>query len=184
MKSAGQVGAFSLCGAKKGRAGMWIFRLVAIFALAFGLSACASKFKTYNGPAVTSVQVHKADRKMYLLHHEKVLKSYNVALGWAPTGHKAFEGDGKTPEGSYFIDRRNPNSEFHLSLGISYPNPADVAFAEAQGKRPGGDIFIHGWSRKPIKRRDWTAGCISVKDREMEMIYAMVRDGTPIHILP
>jgi murein L,D-transpeptidase YafK len=164
---------------------MWVFRVLALIALAFGLSACGgSKFKTYNGPAVTLIQVHKAERKMYLLHNDKVLKTYNIALGFAPEGHKNFEGDGRTPEGVYRIDRRNPNSEFHLSLGISYPNAQDRAFAAAQGKSPGGDIFIHGWSRKPIKRRDWTAGCIAVKDREMEMIYAMVKNGTTVHILP
>ncbi len=153
--------------------------------LAFGLTACgSSKFKTYKGPAVTSVQVHKGQRKMYLLHHEKVLKSYDVALGFAPDGHKQFEGDGRTPEGTYRIDRRNPNSEFHLSIGISYPNQADRDYAAALGKSPGGDIFIHGGPRRPVTRRDWTAGCIAVTDREMERIYAMVKDGTPIHILP
>lgn len=168
-----------------GQFGMWFVRILVLLALAFGLTACgSSKFKKYNGPAVTSVQVHKAERKMYLLHHEKVLKSYDVALGFAPVGHKQFEGDGKTPEGTYIIDRRNPNSAFHLSLGISYPNQADRAFAEAQGKKPGGEIFIHGWSKRPIKQRDWTAGCIAVKDREIEMVYAMIKDGTPIHILP
>lgn len=164
---------------------MWVFRILALIALAFTLSACGgSKFKTYNGPAVTLVQVHKADRKMYLLHNDKVLKSYNIALGFAPEGHKNFEGDGRTPEGIYKINRRNPNSAFHLSLGISYPNAQDRAFAAAQGKSPGGDIFIHGWARNPIKRRDWTEGCIAVKDREMETIYAMVKDGTTVQILP
>lgn len=166
--------------------GMRLIRLVLMVVLAFGLVACGkpSKFKSYNGPEVTSVQVHKADRKMYLLHHDKVLKKYDVALGFAPQGHKQFEGDGKTPEGTYFINRRNPNSEFHLSLGISYPNAADREFAELNGKSPGGDIFIHGWSRRPIRQRDWTAGCIAVKDREIETVYAMIRDGTPIYILP
>lgn len=164
---------------------MRLIRILLVFVAVLGLASCStSKFKTYNGPEVTSIQVHKGARKMYLLHHDKVLKSYDVALGFAPEGHKQFEGDGKTPEGTYFIDRRNPNSEFHLSLGISYPNAADREYAKAQGKPPGGDIFIHGWSRKPIKRRDWTAGCIAVKDREMEMIYAMVKDRTVIHILP
>ncbi len=163
---------------------MWLIRVLAIIVIAFGLSACGSKFKTYNGPKVTSVQVHKADRKMYLLHNDRVLKTYDIALGFAPEGHKQFEGDGKTPEGTYFINRRNPNSEFHLSLGISYPNNADRAFAAAQGKSPGGDIFIHGWSDRKVGRRDWTAGCIAVKDREIETVYAMIKDGTVIHIMP
>ena len=165
---------------------MRVFRILVILVLAFGLAACGnkSKFKTYNGPAVTSVQVHKGARKMYLLHHEKVLKSYDIALGFTPVGHKEFEGDGRTPEGTYIIDRRNPNSEFHLSIGISYPNQADREYAKALGKSPGGDIFIHGGPRRPVTRRDWTAGCIAVTDKEIERIYAMVKDGTPIQILP
>lgn len=158
-------------------------RVLVVLLLAFGLSACSSKFRTYNGPKVTSVQVHKTDRKMYLLHNERVLKSYDIALGFAPDGHKQFEGDGKTPEGAYFITHKNPNSNFHLSLGISYPNEADIAFAEAEGKLPGGEIFIHGGPKKPISRRDWTAGCLAVTDKQMEIIYSMVEPGTPIFLL-
>lgn len=163
---------------------MRFLRVFLILALAFGLAACGGKFRKYNGPEVTSVQVHKADRKMYLLHHGRVLRSYDIALGFTPEGHKQFEGDGKTPEGTYYISHKNPNSEFHLSLGISYPNTSDRAFAEAAGKSPGGDIFIHGGPNRPVARRDWTAGCIAVTDREMERIYSMVKPGTPIHILP
>lgn len=166
---------------------MNIIKFVVMVALALGLAGCAdSKFRTYNGPEVTFVVVEKTTRKMYLFHHDRVLKTYPIDLGFAPAGHKQFEGDGKTPEGIYFIDRRNPNSSFHLSLGISYPNVQDVAFARAAGKKPGGDIFIHG---KPNKRKrgqgpDWTAGCISVTDRQIEEIYAMVKNGTPIAINP
>ena len=153
--------------------------------LVIGLAGCGSKFKTYDGPEVTRVIVMKDQRAMLLMHHNAVLKAYRVDLGFAPNGHKEFEGDGKTPEGHYIIDRRNPNSDFHLSLGISYPNEEDKARAEAEGKEPGGDIFIHG---RPNKRSgngpDWTAGCISVKNREMEDIYAMVKDGTPISLYP
>ena len=91
------------------------------------LAGCApSKFKTYNGPAVTEVRVFKADRKMYLMHGEAALAVYDVALGFAPVGHKQHEGDGRTPEGSYLITRRNPNSRYYLSIGIDYPRPADV----------------------------------------------------------
>jgi len=160
-------------------------RYLLIVAIAFSVAACSSKFKTYRGPEVTHVVVDKADRRMYLLHHDEVLKDYKVGLGFAPEGHKQFEGDGKTPEGTYLIDRRNPNSEFHLSIGISYPNEADREFASSQGKSPGGDIFIHGRPKKYRDgKRDWTAGCIAVTDRQMEDIYAMVRDGTPITIRP
>jgi murein L,D-transpeptidase YafK len=92
------------------------------------------------------------------------------------------EGDGRTPEGAYRIDRRNPNSRFHLSLGISYPNARDVAYARENGLDPGGDIFIHGtptqWSNTP----DWTWGCIAVTNEEMDEIFFMVETGTKIFI--
>lgn len=164
---------------------MQFFRIVLLVLVAFGLSACASKFRTYNGPEVTRVIVEKETRRMWLMHHGAVLEDYEIQLGFAPAGHKTEEGDGKTPEGNYVIDRRNPNSRFHLSLGISYPNAADIAQAQARGVSPGGDIFIHG---RPKRWRngqdDWTWGCIAVNDREMEDIYAMVQNGTPITILP
>ncbi|SDI78574.1 L,D-transpeptidase family protein [Lutimaribacter saemankumensis] len=162
-----------------------MFRILAILAAVLALSGCASKFKTYNGPEVTHVLVNKGERRMYLLHHDQALKAYNIGLGFAPVGHKQFEGDGRTPEGTYIIDRRNPNSEFHLSLGINYPGDGDREFAQEAGKSPGGDIFIHGRPWKYRKGgRDWTAGCIAVSNKEIEDIYAMVRDGTPITIRP
>lgn len=162
---------------------MRLTRILLAILMLVSVTACSSKFKTYRGPEVTRVVVFKEDRKMFLLHHYKVLEEYDIGLGFAPTGHKAFEGDGRTPEGSYYIDRRNPNSSFHLSIGISYPNPRDVQVARAAGKSPGGDIFIHGESN-PLKPRDWTWGCIAVTNDEIEWIYAMVRDGTPIDIHP
>lgn len=149
------------------------------------LSACASKFRTYSGPEVTRVRVYKAERLVVLDGATEPLRTYPMGMGFAPIGHKQFEGDGKTPEGSYIIDRRNPNSLFHLSIGISYPNAEDRAFAAAQGRSPGGDIFIHGGPRRgidPMNVRDWTAGCIAVTDRQIEEIYSMVKDGTPIDI--
>ena len=165
---------------------MRFLKILALIGLTALIGACGqSKFKTYHGPKVTHVVINKGERRMHLLHHQKVLKSYDIELGFAPVGHKQFEGDGKTPEGTYIIDRRNPNSDFHLSLGISYPNARDIAFARAAGKSPGGDIFIHG---RPNKKRgtgpDWTAGCISVTNRQMEQIYAMVKNGTPVTLNP
>jgi murein L,D-transpeptidase YafK len=167
-------------------AGMQFVRILAVLIATFVLASCGggSKFRTYNGPEVTQIQVHKADRVMYLLHGNQVLRAYDVSLGFAPIGHKQFEGDGKTPEGAYLINRRNPNSSYHLSLGISYPDVNDVSFAAATGQQPGGDIFIHGWSDALATSRDWTAGCIAVRNDEMEEIYAMVKDGTIIYILP
>ncbi|CAN0584252.1 unnamed protein product, partial [Ectocarpus sp. 12 AP-2014] len=136
--------------------------------LALGLAGCASKFRTYDGPEVTRLQMFKGDRNLFLFNNTSVLKAYRIDLGFAPEGPKQFEGDGKTPEGAYTVDRRNPDSLFHLSIGISYPNEADIAYAAAQGQEPGGDIFIHGGPRPGIDaiKPDWTAGCIAVSDRE------------------
>jgi len=164
---------------------MRILKTLILIAIVATLGACTSKFKAYDGPEVTRVLIFKEERKLYLMHGDQALKMYDMELGFAPTGHKAFEGDGRTPEGEYTINRRNPNSAFYLSIGISYPNNADRAAARTLGKSPGGDIFIHG-GRRPgdPKRADWTAGCISVSNKQMRDIYAMVKDGTPISIYP
>ncbi|MDC0737712.1 L,D-transpeptidase family protein [Cognatishimia sp. SS12] len=160
-------------------------RLIVLMLVAvLGLSACGDpKFPKYNGPEVTRILIFKEDRKMYLMHGDVALRQYDVGLGFAPQGHKQREGDGRTPEGEYTIDRRNPNSQFYLSIGISYPNQADTDYAARNGFSPGGDIFIHG---RPTKYRnagvDWTAGCIAITNEEMREVYSMVRDGTPISI--
>ena len=155
-----------------------------VAALCFGASAC-SKFTSYDGPEVTWIGVWKASRKMYLFHHYSVLEIYDIDLGFEAEGPKRFSGDGKTPEGRYHIDRRNPDSAYYLSLGISYPDAEDRAFASSKDKDPGGDIFIHGEEPSGAGDvEDWTAGCIAVTNREMREIYAMVRTGTPIFIFP
>jgi murein L,D-transpeptidase YafK len=151
---------------------------------ATSLAGCASKFRSYDGPPVTGIVVNKGPRRMHLLSGQSVLRSFDIELGGNPNGPKRMEGDGRTPEGPYFIDRRNPNSDFHLSLGISYPNEQDVALAQAMGVQPGGNIFIHGTPREMRRNPDWTAGCIAVRNREMEDIYDMVGEGTPIYIYP
>lgn len=148
------------------------------------LSGCASKFRSYDGPEVTYLLAFKEERKLLLMHEDQVLRSFDFELGFSPVGDKDISGDGKTPEGRYFIDRKNPNSSFHLSIGISYPNVEDVEKAVALGEDPGGDIFIHGTPRKFRKTDDWTWGCLAVTNREMEDIYAMVNVGTPITIYP
>ncbi|WP_417205972.1 L,D-transpeptidase family protein [Antarctobacter sp.] len=163
---------------------MTILRVLLLVTLGLSAAACG-KFPTYRGPAVTHVVVNKAERRMHLLSSQGVLKSYDVGLGFAPDGDKKVEGDGKTPEGSYIIDRRNPNSQFYLSIGVSYPNNEDRAEARELGKSPGGDIFIHGRPREYRKGgRDWTAGCIAVTNREIREVYSMVKNGTPITINP
>ncbi len=159
-----------------------VMRVLLAFVLLGALGACGSKFRTYDGPEVTRVVVFKEERRMYLMHGDTALRGFDFELGFAPTGHKVVEGDGRTPEGRYRIDRRNPNSSFHLSIGINYPNADDMARARALGRSPGGDIFIHGTPSRIGGRDDWTWGCIAVTDREMEDIYAMVRDGTVIDI--
>ncbi|WP_255471201.1 L,D-transpeptidase family protein [Paracoccus sp. M683] len=156
----------------------------------FLLVACAgpSKFKTYVGPQVTQILVDKSDRKMWLISGNTAIKEYDIGLGNEPIGDKMFEGDGRTPEGAYFIDRRNPNSQYHLSIGISFPDQRDVAEAAAIGRSAGSDIFIHGrgpeGNAKVGSNWDWTAGCITISDDEIEDVYAMVKDGTPILIRP
>ena len=112
-------------------------------------------------------------------------RQYRIDLGFTPNGHKSLRGDGKTPEGRYYIDRKNQNSKFYLSLGISYPNAQDRAYAQSVGASAGADIFIHGQNKKPrFWKRDWTEGCIAVKDHEIQEIYALVPIGTPILITP
>lgn len=165
---------------------MKILKILALFAGLALLGACGqSKFQSYDGPEVTRVVILKEQRSMYLLSGDQTLKSYPIGLGFAPVGHKQVEGDGRTPEGHYRIDRRNPNSRYYLSIGISYPDPDDIARARALGRPPGGDIFIHGTPKAFRNRgRDWTWGCISVTDPHMEEIYAMVKNGTVVSIYP
>lgn len=150
------------------------------------LAGCSDpKFITYNGPEVTKLEIHKGQRLLKVFHGNRLLRQLPIELGFGATGHKQFEGDGKTPEGRYTIDRRNPKSSFYLSLGISYPNSRDIAYAQSQGKEPGGEIFIHGQPNVLAKRgSDWTAGCIAVTNKEIRELYAMVKDGTTIDIFP
>ncbi|SYZ72636.1 conserved hypothetical protein [Candidatus Zixiibacteriota bacterium] len=137
-----------------------------------------------------SVVVFKGKRELILYKGHDTLKIYDVALGKSPVGPKERQGDQKTPEGRYIIDWRNSNSQFHLSLHISYPNAIDRARADSLKVRPGGDIMIHGLPAKYSylgKRHlwyDWTNGCIAVTNEEIEEIWELVRDGTPIAIYP
>lgn len=138
-----------------------------------------------DGVRITQLLLDKSSRTLYLLNGKKTVRKYSVDLGSNPEGHKQFQGDGRTPEGLYYITHRNPNSSYFLSLGISYPNAQDLAHARAQGRSPGGDIFIHGQGANVQNPpRDWTRGCAAVTDREMAEIFDMVEPGTPIYIKP
>lgn len=141
-------------------------------------------------PLADRVVVRKGARKLELLRNGVALRSFKVALGLRPEGHKQFEGDFRTPEGVYRLTRRNPNSEYFLSIQVDYPNPQDVARARKQGLRPGGSIMIHGQPNVPKKSRDyysnvdWTEGCIAVSNSDMVEIWLMTPPDTPIEILP
>ena len=138
--------------------------------------------------AADRLVVKKAERRLYLMRDDQPLRSYEIALGFQPIGHKTREGDGRTPEGRYLIDRRNDRSRFHKALHISYPNPGDRLRAEHRGEPPGGMILIHGQpngkGRSTRIEDDWTLGCIAVSDREIDEIWSLTVDGTPIEILP
>lgn len=153
------------------------------------------------------ILVKKSERKLYLFRIEngkdKPAKTYNIALGNAPTGHKRRQGDGATPEGDYYITHKNPKSNFYLSLGVSYPNIQDAdaglksglitqaqhkAVSDAihsnakppQNTRLGGDIFIHGGG----VGRDWTLGCVALENEDIKELFDLLPVKTPVKIVP
>jgi murein L,D-transpeptidase YafK len=134
--------------------------------------------------------VHKKERTMELLHAGQVIRTYKIALGHNPVGPKERQGDFRTPEGLYVIDSRTAQSQAHRSLHISYPNAADRARARKLGVSPGGDIVIHGilngygYLGAAHRLHDWTYGCIAVTDDEIDEIWKLVDNGTPIEIRP
>jgi murein L,D-transpeptidase YafK len=141
-------------------------------------------------PKADLVKVEKHRRRLSLVREGEVYRSYRVSLGGEPTGHKAREGDLRTPEGRYVLDWRNPDSCCYKSLHISYPGPDDQRRAAERGEAPGGLIMVHGqlngrgWLGWLNQFRDWTHGCIAVRNVPMEEIWNAVDNGTPIEILP
>ena len=139
---------------------------------------------------IDKVIAFKERRKMMLVKNGDTLKTYQISLGKNPAGPKEKEGDKKTPEGKYILDWRNPNSKYHLSIHISYPNNDDKRKAALNGVNPGGEIMIHGcpnglgWNWKYYKVNDWTDGCIAVNNEEIEEIWNVVENGTEIEIFP
>lgn len=136
------------------------------------------------------VVVYKGERILQLKQKGRVLKSFPIALGSQPNGTKLREGDGRTPEGVYTLDWRNPNSRFHRSIHVSYPRAGDVEHAMRWGVSPGGQIMLHGLpnnvaaDRLGHPRRDWTDGCIALTNDDIDEIWARVEDGTTIIIYP
>jgi len=141
-------------------------------------------------PVADLVVVEKADRKLHLIKDGAPLRTFDIALGIRPVGDKEKEGDFKTPEGRYLLDIRNPNSEFFLSIHVSYPNGQDIREARSRGFDPGGAIMIHGQPNEPsrseafYRTQDWTNGCIAVSNSDMIDIWLMTGDNTPIEIRP
>ncbi len=162
--------------------------LVIISTYFFGMSSNSNRLP--EDAVIDHIVVEKSQRQMHVYFGDSLLKTYPIALGFSPVGHKEVEGDGKTPEGLYYIDSKNPNSAYHLNLGVSYPNEQDRTHAEALGQSPGGDIKIHGLKNgvgfigSAHRQQDWIAGCIAVTNEEMEELYRSVAIGTPIEIKP
>jgi murein L,D-transpeptidase YafK len=160
-----------------------------ISALAIGVLA-ASSLPQAQAVTADQVLVLKKEHTLTLWSRGRVIRTYKVALGGSPVGAKQQQGDHKTPEGHYILDRRNPKSQFYKSIHVSYPNGKDRQRAKERGVAPGGDIMIHGLPNgygalgASHRLHDWTDGCIAVTDSEMDEIWKLVPDGTPIEIRP
>ena len=158
----------------------------------FGILAVLSISAAYAGSALSAdkVLVIKSERKLHLLKDGDIFRTYSIMLGQNPVGHKQEKGDDRTPEGEYLLKGRNPQSKFHRSIHINYPNQSDEAAAQKKGVDPGRFIAIHGLPEKSKEaewdyiERDWTDGCIAVTNEEIEEIWELVREGTPIEIRP
>ena len=167
-----------------------IARVILAVAVALPTPLSANRPPRGQDTIADRIVVAKADRTLSLYRRNRLLRTYRIALGWAPIGHKEQEGDGRTPEGTYVIDAKKRNSAFHRALHISYPNAQDKRRARQRGVSPGGDIMIHGLPngmdviKTAHPRSDWTAGCIAVTNSEIEEIWRLVPVGTPIEIRP
>lgn len=176
-----------------------LLRLIILLCLLIGLGFLAASL--YGPPLqvaappppplkgeIDRIVIEKSARRMQLFQNGKVVRTYAVALGFTPEGDKERQGDGKTPEGSFVINRKNESSAFTLSLGLDYPQPDDLARAVEGGYSPGGDIFIHGQPNALPEgfklKGDWTAGCIAVSNTEIREIWASTPLGTMVEVLP
>lgn len=135
-----------------------------------------------------SVWVKKSANKLFLIRDGVVIRQYPIALGPNPLGHKMREGDGRTPEGFYYIQGRNPDSKYHLALKISYPDVRDRYRADLRKESPGGEIMIHGLPNElkagQVLAPNWTQGCLGMRNEHIRQVWDLVDDGTPILIEP
>ncbi len=164
-------------------------KLVAVV-LMLSATVTVSSVSAGDFPLADKVLVEKEKRKLHLLRNGMPFRTFDIALGSQPLGDKEMEGDQKTPEGVYMLDGRNPDSDFFLSIHISYPSPRERAAARQKGQDPGGQIMIHGQPNLPTysaafyAREDWTNGCIAVSNSDMIDIWLMTPDFVPIEITP
>ena len=146
-------------------------------------------FNTVASNEIDFIVVNKSERIISLFNNGYKLKSYSISLGFEPNGKKIKKGDGKTPEGLYFIEQKLENSSFYLALKVSYPNPWDIRRALKLDYHPGGQIMIHGLPNKGYDRNfhsssfDWTQGCIALSNKEILFLWNKTKIGTPILIL-
>jgi murein L,D-transpeptidase YafK len=168
----------------------WIGTFLGLCLMTVGQGTIAAPDFVPQHEKADSLLVVKSERKLYLYKDGEVLRSFDIALGLIPEGPKEREGDFRTPEGHYHLAARNPNSDYFLSIQISYPDARDVARARAANVAPGGQIMIHGrpnvpkYSETRYQTWDWTDGCIAVSNSDMVDIWLMTDSATPIEIRP
>lgn len=168
-----------------------VLSILALLAAALAPAAFAAPSSDPRDIAVADhVVVHKAERKLYLYSGDRLIGTYRVKLGLEPVGQKERERDFRTPEGHYYLSRRNTRSEFFLAIQVSYPNAQDELRARKNRWRPGGSIMIHGLPntlKHPASyyaHSDWTDGCIALSNADMVELWMRTRDNIPIDIYP
>ena len=166
-----------------------VVSMISVSALALAKNGSKHNQAIHTDVTIDKVYVDKSERVLKLLSGDRVIKTYHIALGDSPVGHKRQEGDERTPTGSYILDYKNENSNYYRSIHVSYPNAADKAQAKKRGVSAGGDIMIHGQKNglghlaAITQQRDWTDGCIAVTNDEMDEIMSVYKAGMPIEIV-
>ncbi len=164
-----------------------------MFRFALVLSILSMALMADDSMIADKVIVKKSTRMLYLSIDGEIYKKYHISLGVMPVGAKEIEGDMRTPEGIYTLDYRQKSNLYNKSIHISYPNEKDKKRAKELNASAGGMIMIHGtpsnWSLSPIGDwmpilLDWTEGCIALSNDDMEEVWELTKNGTPIYIIP